>query len=89
MECNCPFCPLVAINLQVTDMKCIIEKDSIRILCDRDFNFGTEISRIISLFKNNAKLKIGHAGNITKFNFTCWVYRVTENEFDFSFSSKP
>lgn len=88
MECPCPFCPLVAINLQVCDIKVIFMKNKVRFCSNIELTHCQEhITMIILYFRNNLKLKVGFGKNIKTSDYYCFVHRLDEDEFKFCFHS--
>jgi len=94
MVCSCPFCPLVATDLQVCDIKVKLPK--------RNTHFSTEvvlddtlpdsikhnIIRVTLYFKNILELKIGCGKTIDETEYYCCVERYKKDEFKICFHSK-
>jgi hypothetical protein len=91
-ECYCPFCPLIAANLNVCDVMVMDMGKENRIYGPDGripFEIGEHINDIILYCKKNQKQKVGESLDLSRPGYTCNVARLKRGLFKFCFHTVP
>jgi hypothetical protein len=91
IECDCPFCPLVARNVNVCGLR--VEFPTKHTVATRNIpddlaDLKAKFILIAMFFRNNLGLKVGEEKSIIKDDFHCSVKRVSRNKFNVCFHAE-